>query len=455
MILNSKDIKEKYATIVDKYFRFNFPHYTASRLTENYFDLYVKNKNSFLTKKIFKDKMTYSKRISIKVDPNEYLRLSTPSIFHFKSKIIEAKSFIIGLKPKEVMPYNFSYFAASYFTSWYFGELNEKEFRESFRINNKKYTFSSDQKPTKIFTKFYNILKDCGATTKETDKEFKKLLDELSDYYSRIILECSIEGELEISIDPMEMLTASMNNCGWTSCYSVSGCNSGAPAALMNSDTTFIAYVKTKNPYHFYPDELKDTDNEKNYCANKKIRVWVYADKDNLIIGKNYPYSNDSFKKAIVDFVNEITNNYYEDSSCLKDDYTVKVNSVYDDGTMKGVHRRNSDVDNISNTIYANDVAICPICGKEYTSESVEDYDLPLICQDCLGYKRCACCGGLYRKDEGTEIDGIFYCDDCLEDFGYNTLYDAYVFADDNYTTTTEHPDCQHLQNEILRIHCR
>ena len=453
MILDSKNIKENYATIVNKYFRFNFPQYSASRLTENYFDLYVKNKNSFLTQKIFTDKMTYSKKISIKLDLNKYLRSSTPNTLHFKSKITEAKVFILGLRPEKSVPYVFREFVVDYFTSWYFGELGEKEFRESFKINNKNYTFSSSQKPTKIFTKFYNILKECGAATQETDEKFRKLLNELSDYYSRIVLECSIDGELEISIDPMEMLTASMNNSGWTSCYSVSGCNSGAPAALMNSDTTFIAYVKTKNPYPFYPDDLKDADNEKNYCANKKIRAWVYADKDNLIIGKNYPYSNESFKKAIVDFINEITNNYYEDSSYLEDEYTVKVTSVYDDGIMEGVHRRDADKDNVSNTIIANDVAICPICGEEYTCESVGNYDLPLICQSCLGYKRCACCEELYRENEGIEINGVFYCADCAEDFRYG--YGACGFANNDYTTTTESLDCRHLQSEILHNHYR
>ena len=120
---------------------------------------------------------------------------------------------------------------------------------------------------------------------------------------------------------------------------------------------------------------------------------------------------------------------------------------------MEGVHRRDADKDNVSNTIIANDVAICPICGEEYTCESVDNYDLPLICQGCLGYKRCACCEELYRETEGVEVNGVFYCADCAEDFRYG--YGACGFANNDYTTTTESPDCRHLQSEILHNHYR
>lgn len=417
-MLTYKDIVEfNYPKIISQYIHFYHPerYIEDSQNLEEFFKGYVDEKNKFLTKIIFRDHLTYSKKINIKISLEDYLRTKdTPATKKMIDVINEVKNFIMNLRTTSFLPTDFVYFLYYFFSYWKEGTLKEiEDKKKQFCVNGKKYTFYFPQKPVKILKKIYKILEDNGATNPETDKKFSSFIDEISVAYSILNSECNLTGTLEISIDPKEMITASVNNAGWTSCYSPTGCNSGAPLALFNSETAFIAYLRTDKPYRMYPDEAcSDQTSGKNYCANKVLRAWVFADSDNLVIGKNYPYHSAAFVKEIINFINELTGNYYEDSSHINKSFQVKVKEIYDDVVCYSVKSKINN-NNSNNFIKANDNPICLCCGNQYQKISTELNDLTIICPDCYGYRYCAACKDYYEENEGDYINGVFYCNDC------------------------------------------
>lgn len=153
---------------------------------------------------------------------------------------------------------------------------------------------------------------------------FAKNYNELRAIKNRDALLC-------LSIHPLDFMTMSDNNSGWTSCMAWAdeeggGCYRVGTVEMMNSNMTICAYLlpeKEKDkewlfgqyPRHWDADDYyyenipEDADEETKEAwtwNNKRWRCLYYINKDILCSGKSYPYTSDSLSKMVLDVIHEL-----------------------------------------------------------------------------------------------------------------------------------------------------
>ena len=117
---------------------------------------------------------------------------------------------------------------------------------------------------------------------------FEKWRNEISD----LNVNRSMKANLVLSINPIDYMTMSDNNCNWSSCMSwiKDGMYSNGTIEMMNSNVAMVAYLESDSPY-----EVCDM-----VAPNKSWRSLVFVHKDILIVGKNYPYYHESLCKRVL-----------------------------------------------------------------------------------------------------------------------------------------------------------
>lgn len=140
-------------------------------------------------------------------------------------------------------------------------------------------------------------------------KAFKFFIEDVDvrryvqDKASELIQENKVEGELCISIHPLDFLTSSENTLKWRSCHSLDGEYRAGNLSYIVDNVTFITYLKTKNDIvlHCCPEDTK--------WNNKKWRCLMFANKDilghpNLIFaGRQYPFELPNILNTIRDAI--------------------------------------------------------------------------------------------------------------------------------------------------------
>lgn len=207
--------------------------------------------------------------------------------------------------------------------------------------------------------------------------------------------------DLVLSIHPIDYLTASDNNCGWTSCYNWNdGSSSDACVELMNSSNTIVAYFEnTKDEFSF----------DGHRIPNKSFRVFVTIDKNMLLVGKSYPYGCSELSKAILNAVEKVVPFNY-DRHC--ENYVIWDEREKNDDAIKVVMSQNAynDFENDDNTeffcsrntvsgkynnVYVCGPLICMSCGGVTSLVNGQKY-----CHECMKRKKCSVCGYLHNIDE-------------------------------------------------------
>lgn len=164
----------------------------------------------------------------------------------------------------------------------------------------------------------------------KVSKLFRKLvpsdkIDEVCTSYSQVVNGRKIKGKLVLSIDPMDYITASYNDLGWSSCYQpYSGEYKSSFNAWMNSDVSFIAYVES----HSNPEI--DFGNTGIKVSNKKWRTWVSVLPNYVHVNKPYPYQSDNLVSEVFDFVEELVGKKYQTGK-LKNEYNLSTGVAYND----------------------------------------------------------------------------------------------------------------------------
>lgn len=233
---------------------------------------------------------------------------------------------------------------------------------------------------------------------------FKSMLnapDELVTKIASIFENDKVEANYTISIDPVDIMTASENPYDWQSCYRLETENrdshaDGCMASLLD-DKCLITYV-WKNEgkldlYHKY--ELKSV-------RYKMMREWIAISNsfttvhfNSIYPGKDYP---EEFEKILRDKVETLISNYKE---------------------IPNKWRRSKNVD----CYRANSYGYTEFDEYNmYTQCDSEDEDIEVFGTE---YK-CACGCGVYipgsypegdcYKDEELEYDGIGFRHDCMEE---------------------------------------
>lgn len=153
--------------------------------------------------------------------------------------------------------------------------------------------------------------------------------------HSLILNQKTLEGDLHISIHPMDYMTMSDNTLGWESCMSwiqQGGYRQGT-VEMMNSPTVVVAYLDASTPF-----EIRGHGT----WNNKKWRKLFIVDK-NIIAGvKDYPYENVTLTNIVLNWLKSLVEDSDLGWTYYSDKYTYNTNKGYVEGyPFKGV--RNDD----------------------------------------------------------------------------------------------------------------
>lgn len=242
-----------------------------------------------------------------------------------------------------------------------------------------------------------------------------------------------VQGNLCLSIHPLDYMTMSDNENNWSSCMSwrrVGDYRMGT-VEMMNSDCVVVAYVETNNK------KLK-IDNE--HFWNSKIWRELFIVRPELILGvKPYPYEHNELESTALnllkdfaektlgwgnwyDGIREVSNNenneFDGDEKFIEIDSQYMYNDIYD--YRKAYVSKDMPAEFVMN--YSGR-PICIICGDYIDNDSPDGENAHyLSCERCSPHIRCYECGEYLDNDN----DAIYYIDDtpyCAECYNRIATY--------------------------------
>ena len=237
--------------------------------------------------------------------------------------------------------------------------------------------------------------------------------------HSQILNSTNIYGTLCLSIDPLDYITMSDNDSGWSSCMSWAdhdGEYHGGTVEMMNSPYVLMAYIKSDEKDYYpcgncYP------------FSNKKWRQLIIADKEIILGNRHYPFNCKEAETEALRWVKEIMetsmgcsfsdeltplcnnsnknpNNIYIDIST-----DVMYNDVYD--TRMGYLATENCIDlNISG------MRNCMYCGDSIDLEAPPEWVTCIHCNNAIICENC----GSYSDEYYSNQFGQYFCRDCVDD---------------------------------------
>ena len=326
------------------------------------------------------------------------------------------------------------------------------------------FKVTSGMKPMKILHKFIE---------KFGTPEDEEMFDRFRIWHSQLLNQKAVDGDLCLSIHPLDYMTMSDNNNKWSSCMRwTDKCgNAGDPGDYragtidcMNSPYIVIAYLH--NPKH--PFELKN-----GWTWNSKRWRELFIINDGSITEiKGYPYQDENLTNTCLMWLKELAYNNLgwtyddeevnmknpipiENGKSLYIDY-IKPTYMYKDiGSLdKHAGRINKEVlitryrynpsyirhTEDQNLIFINipygGTATCMCCGRERDDE---EGDRNVMCPACEHMVTCSCCGeALFSDDE------IYWVEDNDGPLCYNCYCDETIMDE-----LTEEP---HMSNNMTEV---
>ena len=313
-----------------------------------------------------------------------------------------------------------------------------------FLPNKKKVVLSKGMKPMKAL---YKYLKYVDYDDMEAYEQFRL-------EHSRVLNTKTIQGELVISIHPIDFMTMSDNSYNWSSCMNWTegnggGCYKIGSEEMMFSNCVVCCYLKTKEPFYFNNSH----QDEEHSWTNKKWRQLFYVTKDIIVSGKSYPYASEEITKELLKTLQDLAKKNLNWEYRFGPELYTDMKHVYSDEDFDfaredskqhrilfDVHGMYNDFANdhfrpfwcVRNKVKKNKIinisgkSSCLCCGEEvveltdYYEEYNDKYDNcdSFICKTCL-YKKFTCtyCGNVKLNASFTEINGERLCKHCLNDF--------------------------------------
>lgn len=263
--------------------------------------------------------------------------------------------------------------------------------------------------------------------------------------HSQALNQKKLKGQLKLSIHPLDFMTMSDNESGWSSCMSwyENGCYRQGTVEMMNSPMVVVAYLESETDKM----SLRTTSGNYRDWNSKKWRELFVINDDIITEVKSYPYRNEELTKAALNWLKELSiklcdghNNWVDEihtyNACSSpfnaDDEFIaehgicvypRTNQMYNDfasGELayfaKWVTEQNrSEVEISFNYSGESECMICGASGKDYDWDCEGD----VVCENCFGYTTCDCCGDrIYDDSDIYEVDGEMICRSCYE---YNT----------------------------------
>lgn len=256
--------------------------------------------------------------------------------------------------------------------------------------------------------------------------------------HSQVLNQKQIKGNLCLSIHPLDYLTMSDNDCGWSSCMSwmeEAGDYRLGTIEMMNSNCVVVAYIEAKDPLFICGANW----------SNKRWRQLYVVTREVILGNRQYPYESDEIQGVAIRWLRELMGQvpgygpYPEETIQLKNDSwnTVRdkkirfhfysgymYNDIYDYRLAYVADQKIENDDYYS--CYFSGPAVCTGCGGEIELETV---DASVVqCRACDGHWRCDFCGDWHPSydDCYTVNDDYIACDWCY----HNELQGCEVCGD-------------------------
>ena len=271
-----------------------------------------------------------------------------------------------------------------------------------------------------VISDFLNIVKR-GSKIIKSFKYFvkdKQKLRKIQDMASELIQTQKISGYLFASVDPLEFLTSSENNCNWRSCHSLDGDYRAGNISYMNDPSTIIVFLADKEKVNLscLPESIKVYD--------KKWRMLIHINDNIIYYGRQYPSYNKNLldlvynklfysigfmppKEVTFDQINLNQDNYID----LDHNYIALNNKVFDTLELINIPENSLNYNDIVySSCYQAQVSIKKEYKYYYSKDKQKTIDLFLI---KIGYP-VACVCGCGRKVSNS---ASFICDICAEKY--------------------------------------
>lgn len=219
------------------------------------------------------------------------------------------------------------------------------------------------------------------------------------------------KGTMYISALPEDILTASINNLGWSSCFDSESENSVTPYHLMRSRRTLIAF--------FIPDNAENETMD--YCGhevyNKYWRTFIYQSTDGSFFASSQSYPENS-KALTIEALNKLIELDGREGT-ISDSVSARyILHGYSDGLrLSATFDHKTD----SSYIISSPHQLCPLSGKPYIGELDQSITSPEYTEVSV----CFSCGSLCHNDELGRVvvsphgDTEDYCEWCTDDVSY------------------------------------
>ena len=248
--------------------------------------------------------------------------------------------------------------------------------------------------------------------------------------HSQIMNQRTLKGKLCVSIHPLDYMTMSDNDCGWSSCMSweESGCYRRGTVEMMNSPYVVVAYLCSKDPMRICGQDWN----------NKKWRELYVVHPNGIFNVKSYPYYNEELTKITLSWIKELAaaagmgdyrdqmdtfNAYREfhaegiENDCQINPRTDAMYNDFHDNKQSFVYL-SKGYEGGTWTINYSGPSECMTCGSINVDFDSEEN---LSCNHCHSEYDHYCdeCGcGIY-DDDGYYVDGQWFCEDCLNSCCY------------------------------------
>lgn len=259
------------------------------------------------------------------------------------------------------------------------------------------------------------------------EKEYEEFRLEIS----RCLNTSHLEGELYLSIHPMDYITMSDNDCGWHSCMSWT--NNGeyklGTLEMLGSSYCIVAYLASKEPFKF---------NGGYTWNNKKWRQLLFIHPAFIAANRHYPYNAEGIEAIAMSWLRELAeaanfSKYHNEVVQLENGQTnrdifelpsfclrLTMDQMYNDLNKNNYYLAENFKDYLTKDYFHADsfslnlsgIAHCIACGHRITSTPDPCY---LRCEDCIDGFYCTCCGDLIASEpEYTNSNGDQFCFFCF-----------------------------------------
>ena len=251
-------------------------------------------------------------------------------------------------------------------------------------------------------------------------EKWDRFLSNLRDLENIVSKNIKSSGRLYLSALPEDLLTSSINDYNWTSCFAADGCNAHMPFEHMRNENTMIAY--------YIPDSARNRTFEYagKEVANKPWRMYVHLTHlGNLALAKQqYPTSSHDLAMSVGRILqNAFGGELYENEEISRsgEQYFEETGVYINFNEEYG----NKEVKRLATYDYIeDDLTVCTITGDYIGDQSSNNDELITFrSYDELDLFYCESCGRYHGNDDHdmnivkATWGDYRICDYCAEDY--------------------------------------